>query len=45
MLLYVSVQEFNSHSEELDKERVTQIMEGAVRDVQWLVNKYARDRK
>ncbi len=36
-------QEFASHSEEMDGERVGQIMQGAVKDVQWIVEPVTDD--
>ncbi len=33
------LQEFTSHSEEMDSERVQEIMTGALKDVQWIVEK------
>ena len=32
------MQEFNTHSDENDPERVQQIIERAVKDVEWIVN-------
>ncbi|XP_072163745.1 LYR motif-containing protein 9-like [Diadema setosum] len=35
-------QGFHSHSEETDPERVQQIIEKAVEDAQWILNKYKK---
>ena len=35
-------QEYNTHSDENDPERVQQIIERAVKDVEWIVNQVYR---
>ena len=34
----IDLKEFNTYSDESDPERVQQIIEGAVKDVDWIVN-------
>ena len=36
--------EFDQHRDEVDKERVAQITERAVRDAEWILNKYRRQK-
>ncbi len=39
----VYVQNFNSHSDEADPERIKQIIERAAEDAKWVLNKVRRD--
>ena len=34
--------EYDQHREENDQERIQQIMERAVRDAEWILNKYSK---
>lgn len=36
--------EFEQHRDEVDEERVTQITERALRDAEWILNKYRRQK-
>jgi len=33
-------QEFKSHRDETDKERIKQIIQRSIKDMEWIVNKY-----
>jgi len=37
--------EFDQHRDELDQERINQIIERAVKDSDWIVNKYTKEAK
>jgi len=37
--------EFDQHRDETDQERVDQIVERAVKDADWIINKYTKSKK